>query len=77
MHGEGATGINVGTDSVPTLRGYLLAYNLIPLLMARAALLADQIPRQLSFKQGCKSGWPGRNAGAAPMRRCPSTPRCS
>jgi hypothetical protein len=29
---------------------YLLAYNLIRLLMARSALLADQLPRQLSFK---------------------------
>lgn len=29
---------------------YLLAYNLIRLLMAQAALRADQIPRQLSFK---------------------------
>lgn len=29
---------------------YLLAYNLIRLLMAQAALLSDQIPRQLSFK---------------------------
>jgi hypothetical protein len=29
---------------------YLLGYNLIRLLMAQAALLADQIPRQLSFK---------------------------
>ena len=29
---------------------YLLAYNLIRLLMAQAALLADQVPRQLSFK---------------------------
>jgi hypothetical protein len=29
---------------------YLLAYNLIRLLMAQAAFLADQIPRQLSFK---------------------------
>ncbi len=29
---------------------YLLAYNLIRMLMAQAALLADQIPRQLSFK---------------------------
>jgi hypothetical protein len=29
---------------------YLLAYNLIRLLMAQAALLADQIPHQLSFK---------------------------
>ncbi len=29
---------------------YLLAYNLIRLLMAQAAVVADQIPRQLSFK---------------------------
>ena len=29
---------------------YLLAYNLIRLLMAQAALLADQVPRQLSSK---------------------------
>ena len=29
---------------------YLLAYNLIRLLMAQSALLADQIPRQISFK---------------------------
>lgn len=29
---------------------YLLAYNLIRLLMAQAALVSDQIPRQLSFK---------------------------
>ena len=29
---------------------YLLAYNLIRLLMAQAALLADILPRQISFK---------------------------
>ncbi len=29
---------------------YLLAYNVIRLLMAQSALLADQVPRQLSFK---------------------------
>jgi hypothetical protein len=29
---------------------YLLAYNLIRILMAQAALLADILPRQLSFK---------------------------
>jgi hypothetical protein len=29
---------------------YLLAYNLIRLMMARSALLADRLPRQLSFK---------------------------
>ena len=32
------------------LRVYLLAYNLIRLLMARSALFADQHPRRLSFK---------------------------
>ena len=29
---------------------YLLAYNLIRLMMAQAALLTDRLPRQLSFK---------------------------
>ena len=29
---------------------YLLAYNLIRLMMAQAAALADRLPRQLSFK---------------------------
>ena len=29
---------------------YLLAYNLIRLLMAQGAFLADRLPRQLSFK---------------------------
>ncbi len=36
--------------AVKELWVYLLAYNLIRLLMAQASLLADQIPRQLSFK---------------------------
>jgi hypothetical protein len=36
--------------AVKELWVYLLAYNMIRLLMAQAALLADQIPRQLSFK---------------------------
>jgi hypothetical protein len=36
--------------AVKELWVYLLAYNLIRLLMAQAALLADHIPRQLSFK---------------------------
>jgi hypothetical protein len=36
--------------AIKELWTYLLAYNLIRLLMAQAALLADQIPRQLSFK---------------------------
>lgn len=36
--------------AIKALWVYLLAYNLVRLLMAQAALLADQIPRQLSFK---------------------------
>ena len=36
--------------AIKELWDYLLAYNLIRLLMGQAALLADQIPRQLSFK---------------------------
>jgi hypothetical protein len=36
--------------AVKELWVYLLAYHLIRLLMAQAALLADQIPRPLSFK---------------------------
>ena len=36
--------------AVKELWVYLMAYNLVRLLMAQAALLADQIPRQLSFK---------------------------
>ena len=44
---------------------YLLAYNLIRLLMAQAALLADQIPRQLSFKHAVQiwSSWQQRGGG--------------
>lgn len=44
---------------------YLLAYNLIRLLMAQAAFLADQIPRQLSFKHAVQvwSAWQQRGAG--------------
>jgi len=44
---------------------YLLAYNLIRLLMAQAALLADQIPRQLSFKHTVQVWivWKQRGAG--------------
>ncbi len=41
---------NTPEMAVKELWVYLLAYNLIRLLMAQAALLADQIPRQLSFK---------------------------
>lgn len=36
--------------AIKELWTYLLAYHLIRLLMAQAALRADQIPRQLSFK---------------------------
>jgi hypothetical protein len=45
---------------------YLLAYNLIRLLMAQAAFLADQIPRQLSFKHAVQiwNAWQQRAGGA-------------
>jgi hypothetical protein len=45
---------------------YLLAYNLIRLLMAQAAWLGDQIPRQLSFKHTVQIWivWQQRGAGA-------------
>ena len=44
---------------------YMLAYNLIRLLMAQAALLADQIPRQLSFKHTVQVwiSWQQRGGG--------------
>lgn len=44
----------------------LLAYNLIRLLMAQAALLADQIPRQLSFKHTVQVwiSWHQRGGGS-------------
>jgi len=44
---------------------YLLAYNLIRLLMTQAALLADQIPRQLSFKHTVQLwiSWQSRGGG--------------
>jgi hypothetical protein len=45
---------------------YLLACNLIRLLMAQAALLADQIPRQLSFKHSVQIwiAWQQRGGGS-------------
>jgi hypothetical protein len=45
---------------------YLLAYNLIRSMTAQAALLADQIPRQLSFKHTVqiRIAWRQRTAGA-------------
>ena len=45
---------------------YLLAYNLIRLLMAQAALLADLLPRQLSFKHTLQLwiAWRHRGAGS-------------
>ena len=51
--------------AVKELWVYLLAYNLIRLLMAQAALLADQIPRQLSFKHTVQiwTAWQQRNGG--------------
>ena len=44
---------------------YLLAYNLIRLMMAQAALFADQIPRQLSFKHTVQlwNAWQQRGGG--------------
>lgn len=50
---------------------YLLAYNLIRLLMAQAALLAGQVPRQLSFKHTVQvwSSWQ-RRGGATPNGVC-------
>ena len=49
------------------LWAYLLAYNMIRLLMAQAALLADQVPRQLSFKHTVqvRLSWQ-RRGGATP-----------
>jgi hypothetical protein len=43
---------------------YLLAYNLIRLLMAQAALLADRLPRQLSFKHTLQLWIAWRDSGA-------------
>jgi hypothetical protein len=44
---------------------YLLAYNLIRLLMAQAALLADILPRQLSFKHTLQLWIAWRQSGTA------------
>ena len=44
---------------------YLLAYNMIRLLMAQAALLAEQIPRQLSFKHTVQVWLSWQQRGAA------------
>jgi hypothetical protein len=51
--------------AVKELWVYLLAYNLIRLLMGQAALLADQIPRQLSFKHTVQIwiAWQQRGGG--------------
>ena len=51
--------------AVKELWVYLLAYNLIRLLMAQAALLADQIPRQPSFKHTVQVwiSWQQRGGG--------------
>jgi hypothetical protein len=38
------------TMAVKEIWVYLLAYNLVRLMMAQAALLADRLPRELSFK---------------------------
>jgi len=44
---------------------YLLAYNMIRLLMAQAALLADQVPRQLSFKHTVQTWLSWRQRGGS------------
>jgi hypothetical protein len=53
LHGaDGATAVirTQAFDSPDSHWVYLLAYNLIRILMAQAALLTDILPRQLSFK---------------------------
>jgi hypothetical protein len=46
---------------------YLLAYNLVRLLMAQSALLADRLPRQLSFKHTLQlwTAWGQHGIGTA------------
>ncbi|ESQ14488.1 MAG: hypothetical protein N838_31435 [Thiohalocapsa sp. PB-PSB1] len=58
---------------------YLLAYNLIRLLMAQAALLADQVPRQLSFKHTVQVwlSWQQRAAARRRNRRWRLHPCCT
>ena len=48
---------------------YLLAYNLVPGLMLRAALHADVEPRQLSFKHTRQFWLAWRNTHRAPERQ--------
>lgn len=48
------------------IRAYLLAYNLIRLMMAQAALLADRLPRQLSFKHTLQLWLAWRSCGPGP-----------
>jgi hypothetical protein len=50
---------------------YLLAYNLIQLMMAQAALCLHLLPRQISFKQPCRCGSHG--AGRRVMPSSPGT----
>lgn len=61
--------------AVKELWVYLLAYNLIRLLMAQAALLADQIPRQLSFKHTVQIwlSWQQRASGGHDAAVCINT----
>jgi hypothetical protein len=51
--------------AIKELWTYLLAFNLIRLLMAQAALLADLIPRKLSFKHTVQIwiSWQQRGSG--------------
>jgi len=52
----------------------LLADNLIRLLMAQAARLADQIPRPLSVKHSVQIGRSWQQCRGARHERSPSTP---
>ena len=51
--------------AIKEIRVYLLAYNLIRLMMAEAALLAHRLPRQISFKYTVQIwiAWNGQNQG--------------
>lgn len=56
---------------------YLLAYNLIRLMMAQAALLADRLPRRFSFKHTVQLwiAWDRHANGTAPTSANMATPK--
>lgn len=51
---------------------YLLAYNLIRLVMAQSALVADVLPRALSFNTPASFGWLGAGCQRERMTRITS-----